>query len=334
MRRRYTLARLWIAVWSFASILSSTAAELSVPWRLSEQYANGDVFMNVRLLGAVRIDETEVDGYAARELSGLAWDEDEGLLYSVSDDGFLVHLRPRIEGGMLVGVDYAAAYPLREADHQAVTGDWSDSESLAIRNDRNGAHGDSELLVSFELHPRLIWYRPDGERLSEEMLPDGLAHIENYAGKNSGLEAITLHPAFGILVAPERPLKDEPEDHIPIVALDGQRWPYPPLDPEHSALAGMDTLPDGRLLLLERLYASIFQPIYFSVRRLKIGPAGTVLGIDDIVSFSRSRWRIDNFEGIAYQDHERFFLVSDDNKSALQRTLLIYCEIVRAGVPD
>jgi hypothetical protein len=37
---------------------------------------------------------------------------------------------------------------------------------------------------------------------------------------------------------------------------------------------------------------------------------------------------VDNFEGIAHHRDNRYFLVSDDNNSALQSTVLVYFEIL------
>jgi len=39
-------------------------------------------------------------------------------------------------------------------------------------------------------------------------------------------------------------------------------------------------------------------------------------------------YQIDNFEGIAHHRGKRFFLISDDNDFFLQRTLLLYIELV------
>ncbi|MCG8379856.1 MAG: hypothetical protein MI865_10345, partial [Proteobacteria bacterium] len=35
----------------------------------------------------------------------------------------------------------------------------------------------------------------------------------------------------------------------------------------------------------------------------------------------------DNFEGITWHKENRFFMISDDNNSALQKSLLVYFEI-------
>ena len=39
-------------------------------------------------------------------------------------------------------------------------------------------------------------------------------------------------------------------------------------------------------------------------------------------------WLLDNFEGLARHREQRFFMVSDDNRSALQSTLLVYFELL------
>ena len=49
----------------------------------------------------------------------------------------------------------------------------------------------------------------------------------------------------------------------------------------------------------------------------------------EIVRFDSSKgWRLDNFEGLAHYRGRRYFMVSDDNRSPLQKTLLVYFEIL------
>lgn len=305
------------------------AVQVGKPLRFSQAHADGERYMQVRLRGALVIDpRARVDGYTLRQLSGLAWDSGHGVLYALSDDGYLAHLLPRFEAGMLRGLDFVAAYPLLEADGRPVRDKRADSEGLAIVS---GARGDSELLVTFEVEHRLARYTPDGRLIGEVKLPAPLGDGNAYRGSNAGLESVTAHPELGVLVAPEQRLNGDEGETIPIFALDGRRWDYTPVDPQHSAVVELETDDSGRVLVLERRYKSVFSTVIFSVRRLTLPqiPGAGPPPVEDIARFdSNGDFRIDNFEGLARHERNRYFMVSDDNRSAIQRTVLVYLEIL------
>jgi len=128
---------------------SVASAELSTAYDFSTRYRTGDRFMGVQLLGALTLRQVEIDGQLVAELSALAWDEDEQILYAVSDGGRLFHLLPEFAGGVLSGVAGVAGYPLRDASGEPLRGARADSEGLALENAENGIRGDSRLVVSF-----------------------------------------------------------------------------------------------------------------------------------------------------------------------------------------
>ena len=45
------------------------------------------------ILDDVRIPDTDSQGNEINQVSGLAWDNDEGLVYAVSDFGHIIHLK-------------------------------------------------------------------------------------------------------------------------------------------------------------------------------------------------------------------------------------------------
>ncbi len=69
--------------------LSTCAANefRATPISLADQVGVGDAYAGIRLLGALRLANTQINGLRLCGLSGLAWDEDEGLLYAISDYG-------------------------------------------------------------------------------------------------------------------------------------------------------------------------------------------------------------------------------------------------------
>src|SRR5579885_174169 len=311
------------------------AEPIGAPVEFSQKIKTGGRFMQVRLLGMLRLSNTPVDGLPANELSGLAWDRDEQLLYAVSDKGHLVHLRPQFKDGILTGVEYLHAYPLLDDKGLRLKRGLADAEDLAIRNAENGRHGDSELVISFEGVPRVERYRPDGTWLGEEPLPELLRDKRNYEGRNAELEAVALHPVYGLLTAPQKPLKTDSPGLMSLYAQSGLQWRFAPIDAGDSDIVGMAGTPKNEVRILERRYRNFFMPIIFAVRRVRLEeqPEGGLLTVEDIARFTNTDgFQIDNFEGLAHQEGNRYFMVSDDNNSAIQRTLLLYFEIEEPAV--
>lgn len=312
---------LWLA--------AAAAGAAAVPVTLSEALDGGQSYMRVRLLGALRLSADA--GLVPGALSGLAWDEDEGLLYAVADTGSLLHLRPVFRDERLVDAQLVAAYPLRGSRGQPLRQPFADAEGLAIANADNGAAGDSRLLVSFEIRPRLAWYTPAGRWLKDEPLPALLRDARRYNDVNSALESVVLHPRWGLLTAPELPLQGAAGRVVPIVSGDNEHWSYPLYTAPGSALVDMEVLPDESLLTLERAFVSVLRPLVISLRRVRLGLPTTRLAVEEVAVFDTSRgWLLDNFEGLARHRGWRFFMISDDNHSPLQSTLLVYFEVLEA----
>jgi hypothetical protein len=313
-----------------AAAQPAVSSELYAPHQLSVDYRDGSRFMGIRLLGALRLKPVQIDGQPLRELSGLAWDQDEGLLYAVSDGGALFHLRPEFEGGMLTGLSAVAGYALEGPGGRPRTGAWADSEDLAIENGDNGIPGDSRLVISFERRPRLGRYSTDGRFLEPIPLPAPLSDVASYASANKSLESVARHPALGWLAAPEWPLRGSPTGTVEIWSTEGVSWPYRLRDVPNNALVAMDALEDGALVTLERGHGLLYSPLIISLRRtLPLAEPGIPPQVTTAAVFDSSAgWRIDNFEGLARHRALRFFLVSDDNENPLQVTLLVYLELV------
>ena len=305
----------------------------ATPISLADRVSLGDTYAGIRLLGALRIARAEIDGLRLCGLSGLAWDEDAGLLYAISDEGRLFHLRPEFDRqGFLSGMRPVAAYPLRDAAGVPLRAPFNDSEGLAIRNGENGVPGDSELLVSFEVKPRVVRYSPAGQWWGEETLPGLLRDIRNYRDSNQALESVATDSLWGVLVSPEMPLRNDPAGWVRIFTRNGPFWNYPLSQAPGSALVDMVALSDGGLLALERAFVTPLRPLIISLRRTGPLPAPgtdqTPLKVADVAVFDSSQgWLLDNFEGLTRHRNERFFMVSDDNCNAWQTTLLVYFEL-------
>lgn len=321
---------------SIPTITACAAREFdAMPISLADSVGPGDAFEGIRFLGALRLTRAKIDGLRLCGLSGLAWDEQAGLLYAISDIGGLFHLRPTFDHrGHLADVRAVAAYPLRDAAGRPVRSPYNDAEGLTLRVGDGRTAGDPELVVSFEGRPRVVRYTPTGQWLGEEPLPALLRDVRNYRHSNQALEAVTLHPRWGVLVGPEQPLRQDPSGQIRLATADGRYWHYPLGTAPGSALVAMEALPDGRLLTLERAFVAPLRPLIISLRRTELPAPGrtpTPLRVADIAIFDSTQgWLLDNFEGLSRHQDSRFFIISDDNCSRWQNTLLVYFELLPA----
>lgn len=330
MRRRFLLT-LILVLGLHASACATRKFE-AAPIPLADQVGVGDTYAGIRLLGALRLAPTEIKGQRLCGLSGLAWDEDAGILYALSDLGSLFHLQPELNTqGHLTGIQPVVAYALRDNLDQPLRPPYDDAEGLAIRNSDNGVQGDTELLVSFEIKPRVVRYSPTGLWRGEERLPALLRDPRNYRSPNQGLEAIMIDPHWSILVGTEIPLLNDPSDQLRLFQLDGHSWNYPLGPAPKSALVAMEAQPDGSLLTLERAFVAPLRPLIISLRQAKLPAPGGVAPLDvtDVAVFDSSQgWLLDNFEGLTRHRDQRFFMISDDNCSTWQSTLLVYFELL------
>lgn len=283
----------------------------------------------LRLRGALELKARTVNGARFSGLSGLAWDDDENILYALTDHGVLFHLRPVFRNGQLADVRFLhAASLLDPRTRRPVRWRRSDSEGLDIINGRNGKKGDTELLVSFEREPRIVRYRPDGTYIADVPLPAALRDIHRYRGGNTMLESVCLHPREGILTAPEKPLDDETST-ARLYRMDGGSWRFPA---SPGGIVALECLPEGNVLVMERVYSSLSLHWIITLRTLRLPPGtplDSLLVTETVTTLDSDKGlHIDNFEGLTRHRGNRFFMVSDDNDVFIQRTLLVYFELV------
>lgn len=332
-------ARLFCLLFAgLAVVTTASPAQDSFPPLEARQVALCDVpptcahLDRMRVLGVLELPSRTINRLRFAELSGLAWDEDDGVLYALSDKGKLFGLRPVIRNGRLVDVTLVSAAPLIDPlTRKPVRWHRADSEGLDILHGRNGRHGDAELLISFEREPRIARYRPDGRFVADVPLPDNLRDVQRYQGGNKMLEAVCMHPREGVLTAPEEPLDNE-TDAARLYRMDGRSWRFPPSE---GGIVGLECLPDGDVLVLEREFEAIGLHRRVTLRRLHLAahtPPDSLLRTETLaVLDSDHGLSIDNFEGLARRDERHYFMVSDNNDVFLQRTLLVYFEIADNG---
>ncbi len=301
------------------------------PVEFSASLHNGDRIGNIRILGLLQLASFSVNNLRFAEFSDLAWDDDNGILYAQSDQGGLFWLQPVFTNSYLTDVKLIKALPLRELDNgKALRWTRTDAEGMDVVNARNGRKNDSELVISFEREPRILRYRTDGTPISQYTLPKPLDNSKSFSGANKALEAVCVHPDHGVLTLPEQPLSGERPGYTRIFDLTGKSWYYPVT--KNSGIVAMQCNGDGDILVLERDYLSIMVHTIITLKRIRL-PANTADGATlSAQTLARldddNGLRLDNFEGLTRQRGNRYFMISDNNDNFLQRTLLLYFEIV------
>lgn len=334
--------RLFIVVASVA-LVSACSPLFSETFSYDLKPDESDVFntnkaMDLTILSSVGIRFTDDKGNRVTELSGIVWDDDESLLYAISDEGMLYHFSIVAENGAkslaldngIKTLHLVKSLPLLARNGSRLKGKWQDSEGLSSINERNGKKNDTELIISFENKPRVAKYSVDGKFLGDVKLPKKLWRKKNYRSKNKALEAVAIHKKYGVLTAAEYPLKENDKKMQTIYSSRGKEWSFKASAAKNSAITGLEVLENGHVLVLERAWSGIKNALVISLSSIDLDECGgkKICTTKKIVTLSSADgWVLDNFEGLAHYRNNKYFMVSDDNESTLQTTILVLFQI-------
>lgn len=226
-------------------------------------------------------------------------------------------------GGNLKSIGAARIGLLIDVAGAPVSGSRSDAEGLA-------REPDGSWLVSFERRHRLWRYPAADPPFSRppQVIPPPPGLDE--APSNRGLEAL-IRLAGGMLFALTEELIDAEGYTIGWIG-DGTRWDRLRYKPATDFKpTGAAELPDGDVLVLERRFTVVEGPGARIVRlpRAALVPGATLTGKE--LAVIESPLAVDNFEGIDARKgpagETLIYLISDDNFSIWQRTLLLMFEL-------
>jgi hypothetical protein len=310
------------------ALLAQTALETRQV-TLSQNMKPGDRAGRLRFLGMLELPDITRNNLRLSQLSGLAWDDDDGILYALPDKGGLFHLQPLFEGDILTGVKLLRAVPLRELGSDKPLRGWRiDAEGLDIVNGRNGRRHDAEIIIGMERVPQIMRYRPDGYAVGKHALPAPIDKVGSFRDPNKLLEAVCVDSELGVLAMPEVPLKNEREGYTRIFSVAGHSWLYPSAPGDR--ITAMECLGRGQVMVLQQNYQNPLSQVVVMLRRVQLTPDSPTrpLKPETIVTLDSNKgFQIDNFEGLARHRGNRFFMVSDNNDLFVQRTLLMYFEL-------
>jgi Esterase-like activity of phytase len=226
--------------WGFTIALLCVSSTLAAPAPVAD------------VLDHVAVPEQSADGFDIKELSGLAWDEDEKLLYAVGDNGDLHHLKVDIADDKISRLEPVFSTAIEDTSGGLLSWDLANAEGLFVRNGANGKSEDSELEIAFEDGPAIGRFTAHGKFIADVKLPGILSDESLYLTSNKRLESVAELAPYGVLTAPEAHLVDEPADSHSIFSMDGRRWRFPALQSDQDSIKALEPLADGRLLVLIR----------------------------------------------------------------------------------
>ncbi len=263
--------------------------------------------------------------------------DDLGSMIAASDDGqwFGAKLSYAPDGtltdlsdGVMNPITDLAGIPLTDKR-------WRDAESLT-------RHANGDLLVSFERNHR-VWRYPSNPFTGGDAptsLPTSLPTpppLTTTFG-NGGIETLVTLRDGRILAITEAQELEGADNQTAAYLWDGKQpkgektWVNLRFQREGSFKpTGAAGLPGGGILVVERSFTP-FTGVAMRLRRIKeqdIAPGATLMGEE--LAVIRPPLAIDNMEGIDVKrgpDGETLvYLISDDNFSGLQQTLLLLFEL-------
>lgn len=248
--------------------------------------------------------------------SGLVVSEGGRRLTAVSDKGWFWRAKLKYLGNELTGVAGGELGRLAGAGGEPLPLGKAAADAEELEQLPGG------LLVSFE-RGRGLWIYPDDDlRAGARPLP--LPSFMQDSPANKGVEALARLGDGRILAICE---KHGPGDLSLAGLWDGRRWQRLHFLRSDGFLpTSASVLPDGTVLFLERRYT----PIEGVAVRISALPAkaiqpGRVLS-PKVWALLEPPYTVDNFEGLSVVQRNGqswLYIISDDNYSPLQRTLLL-----------
>jgi len=280
----------------------------------------------INILDQKQLSFEHIQGVKFAELSDVTYDRQKQLLYFVSDKGLLYSFKAHFSKKIDSLIPFRAA-KLKSKKAKRLKKWKRDSEGLAL-------DGKGRLLISFEGDAKIGWFHKNGEYFGQLIrkykIPRVLKNKKNYRSLNKSLEALAWHPKYGLITATEWPLKKDDKKRQTIYAFGGRKWHFKAESERRSGLVAMEVMDDGNILVLERSYTGLTNPLVITLKKVFIKNCQNRMCKTKILAklSSHEGWEVDNFEGLAKVGDHRYVMVSDDGNNFFQKTLLVYFEVV------
>jgi len=270
--------------------------------------------MQIHILDSKELKFKKLHGIKVTELSALAYNE--GTLYALSDRGKLFHFALNIENEKIESLVLKQAYNLKNRKHKDLKKDMRDSEGLAFV--------DGSLVISFETQPRVELFSLEGVKREEKKIHKDLRDKKRYQNENKALEAVAYSEKYGVVTAPEVALKRKDKAYHTLYA-EKKSWDFLAC----GNITALEFINENELLVLERVYDKKSLKGFIALTKVFLDACNNGVCNSKLLAKLESKkgWRIDNFEGLSKVAQNRYLMISDDNDSKNQKTLLVLFEI-------
>ncbi len=259
-------------------------------------------------------------------LSGLHVSRNGKRLIAVSDRGYRVTAKLEYAGGSLSDVADIQIGRLKRSNGAPAKGGWHDAESLSP--DGNGG-----FLVSFERRHRIVSYgTKNGTPLADRPIRLDLPQDAATQPFNGGIEGLA-RLCDGRFIALSEKAKSQGNDGTRSMWIStGNSWRNAAY-PAYQAFSptGAATLPDCSVLVVERSF-NVVEGVRARIVRLPANafdPGNEITTLE--LAYLAPPLSVDNMEGISVRKGDAgetlVYLVSDNNYSGYQRTLLMMFEL-------
>jgi len=250
------------------------------------------------------------------EISDLVYED--GFVYFVSDQGYLYKFSINISDTKISGLQYLNAYILKNKKGKQLKKKKRDAEGLALCK--------NNLLISFERKQRICLYSKNGVKIKKIQLHQDLQNKDNYISKNKGLEAVTCNDKYGVVTAPELPLKNTNVKYHTLYAKD-KVFKFK----ADGSIVSLEFFSENTVLVLLRDFSYLTRRRVSTLMKVYLDRCNEsrVCQSEVLAKLDSSHgWKLDNFEGLTHVYANKYLMVSDDNENMLQKTLLVLFEIV------
>jgi len=306
---------------SSLSLLEAGIFSVNITPYLKEKY-----FMGIKILDQKQLSFSKIQGVKFFGLSDVTYNAKTDTLYLLGDRGTLFSFRAKFSKKIDELVPLRATM-LKNKEGKKYIKSKSDSEGLTL-------DGKGRLLISFEGKAKIGYFHKNsvlyGNLIRKYKLPNELVDTKNYQCSNKSLESLCWHSDYGILTAPEWPLKKEDKKRQTIYALNGKKWSFEAEPEGESAIVAMEVMDDGNLLVMERSFTGMLNPLVVTLKKVYIKNCKSKMCKTRVLLKMNNHkgWGVDNFEGLAKVGKNRYVMISDDNDNFFQKTLLIYFEVL------
>ena len=251
-------------------------------------------------------------------LSGLSVGAD-GKLYAISDRGYWLSASMQLDsnGALMNLVDWQIA-PMLTTTKTPVTGRLRDAEALAQAQD-------GSFLVAFEGNHRIWRYNPPPNTFNSTPVSVEIPLAIRRAPSNGGLEGLTLLPDGRLLILTEE-FANADGSFKGWLIEEGKSAELSYVPANGFRVTDCAALPTGDVLVLERRYTliAILSARITLVKANTVQPGAKLAGAE-LLKLEQPL-AAENYEGIAIKQTSNgtmIFIVSDDNYSSFQQTLLL-----------